>query len=67
MGRQLYIVPEFFSVPLLDSYFIFDAKVTLIYVNKYQPSTKLWLGRLPICMVVGPHAVLSGAYVAAFN
>ena len=61
---QTAVLPDFFSVPLLDR-FIFDAKVTKMYVDEYQPGTELWLGETS-STYGGGTPVLSGAYVAGF-
>ena len=58
------VLPDFFSVPLLDC-FIFDAKVTKMYVNEYQPGTELWLGETSSTYGGGTRG-LSDAYVAGF-
>ena len=61
---QTAILPDLFSVSLLAG-FIFDAKVTKMYVNEYQPGTELWLGEMS-STYGGGTPVLSGAYVAGF-
>ena len=57
-----YILPDFFSIPLPD-HFIFDAKLTKMYVDEYQLGTELWLGETYSTQV---ERSLVPVYVAGF-
>ena len=63
-GSRTAILPDFFSVPLLDR-FISYARLTQSYVNEYQPGTELWLGETS-STYDGETPVLSTGYVAEF-
>ena len=64
MGRQLSFLTFLVCLNLLDR-FVYDAKVTKMYVNEYQPGTELWLGETSNTYGGGT-PVLSGVYVAGF-